>query len=86
MKLENKLAIITGGASGLGKGGVRALLEAGCRVAILDFNEAQGNATERELSLIYGKQAVKFFKVDTTSEEGVKDTIAGVVAHYGCYP
>ena len=57
-------AIVTGGASGLGKATAQALSAAGCKVAIFDVDEATGRA---HADAIGGS----FCKVDITSEESV---------------
>ena len=48
MQVQGKVAIVTGGASGLGRATVEALVAAGARVAILDMNDQQGEALARE--------------------------------------
>lgn len=48
-RLEGKIAIITGGASGIGKGIAMAFVKEGARVAIIDLNEEAGNQTIKEL-------------------------------------
>ena len=45
MKLENKLAIVTGGARGIGKKICEAFLKEGGSVAIFDINEEEGKKT-----------------------------------------
>jgi len=49
MRIEDKVAVVTGGASGLGKATVRMLREEGARVAILDMNEEAGQCYAIEL-------------------------------------
>ncbi|KAJ5755452.1 adam [Penicillium manginii] len=59
--IENKTAIVTGGANGLGEAYVRALVTAGATVVIADLDVDAGNKLEKELI------HVKFIKCDTTS-------------------
>ena len=49
MDIEGQTAIVSGGASGLGRATAKALVEAGVRVAILDVNEAAAAAAAREI-------------------------------------
>ena len=48
MKLEGKIIIITGGASGLGEAALRYLLQKGCKVAVADRNEERMNVLKKE--------------------------------------
>ena len=65
MKIDSSTAaIVTGGASGLGLATVRALREAGMKVAIFDLNEEAGQKIADELG-------ATFCKVDIMSEEHV---------------
>jgi NAD(P)-dependent dehydrogenase (short-subunit alcohol dehydrogenase family) len=66
MQLEGAVALVTGGASGLGAATVRRLAEGGARVLIVDRDEAKGNALAREL----GDRAA-FTKADITSADEV---------------
>lgn len=63
MKIDSSIAaIVTGGASGLGLASVKALREAGVKVAIFDLNEEDGEKIAAELG-------ATFCKVDIMSEE-----------------
>ncbi|GLC88032.1 SDR family NAD(P)-dependent oxidoreductase [Lysinibacillus piscis] len=80
MKLQDKVAIVTGGASGIGEATVRLFAEEGAKVVIADFSE-RGQALAEELNS-NGFDAL-FVKVDVTSDEGTKNLIAETVAKYG---
>ncbi len=63
MKIDNQTAaVVTGGASGLGKASAIALASAGAKVAIFDINAEAGEKVAKEIGGV-------FCKVDITSEE-----------------
>lgn len=78
MQVQGKVAIVTGGASGLGRATVEALVEAGARVAIFDLSDAQGEALAREL----GAAAI-YRHVNVTDEGDVKAAIAATMEAFG---
>ncbi len=79
MNLEGKVAIVTGGASGLGEATVEAYVGKGAKVAIFDMNEARANAVIERL----GADNVAFFNVNVSDEESVKTAVAGVLERFG---
>ena len=81
MKLKNKVAVITGGASGIGVAGTRIFAEEGASVIMLDVNEAAGAAVEAELRA-QGKD-VTFIKTDISSIDEVEAAMAKVDEMYG---
>lgn len=78
MKLANSVAIITGGASGLGLATVKRFAAAGAKVAILDFNAAAGQAVVAEL----GDKAL-FVQTNVADEASVQNAIAQTVEKFG---
>jgi NAD(P)-dependent dehydrogenase (short-subunit alcohol dehydrogenase family) len=64
MKLAGKVAVVTGGASGLGKETAQALAAEGVKVAIFDLNRDRGEAVAAELGGV-------FCEVDVTSDTSV---------------
>lgn len=78
MNLENKVAIVTGGASGLGLATVKAYLAKGAAVAIFDLNAEQGALIAAEL----GEKAL-FCQVNVADEASVQQAIAQTMAKFG---
>ena len=68
-RLENKIAIITGGAQGIGKATVKRFAEEGATVIIWDVNEDKANSTIAELKSLSDK--IEFQKVDVTNLDSV---------------
>lgn len=79
--LKDKVAIITGGASGIGLATVKAFLEKGAKVVIADYNEEQGKSVEQELKQTY--QDVLFIKVNVADEKQVESLISETVRIFG---
>jgi 3-hydroxyacyl-CoA dehydrogenase/3-hydroxy-2-methylbutyryl-CoA dehydrogenase len=79
MDLSGKVAIVTGGASGLGRGTVEAYVAKGVKVAIFDMNEAKANEVIEQL----GADKVAFWNVNVADEESVSNAVAGVVDKFG---
>ena len=73
------VAIVTGGAGGIGAATVRLLAARGLRVGILDVAEADGAALAAEL----GEARAAFFRCDVSSEADVAAAFAGVAARWG---
>ena len=71
MQLDNKVAVITGGASGLGEATVRRFAEHGAKIAIFDLNDERGNALAEKLG-----NNVAYFAVDVTDEASVESGIS----------
>jgi NAD(P)-dependent dehydrogenase (short-subunit alcohol dehydrogenase family) len=78
MELQNKGALVTGGASGLGAACVRLLQQCGAKVVIADFNSETGTALAQELG-----EGVLFVKTNVVSEEDVQAAVQAAVANFG---
>jgi NAD(P)-dependent dehydrogenase (short-subunit alcohol dehydrogenase family) len=78
MELKDKVAVISGGASGLGRATIKRLVANGTRAAIFDMNEDKGSVLAEELG-----DSVIFCKVNVTDEESVSAGIEETVAAFG---
>jgi NAD(P)-dependent dehydrogenase (short-subunit alcohol dehydrogenase family) len=78
MKIENAVFVVTGGASGLGAGTARMLVENGGRVVLADVQRDAGEALAKELGA-----AARFVETDVTSEESAQAAINAAVSAFG---
>jgi len=79
--LHGLVAVVTGGAKGIGLGIARELAQAGCRIALWDFDEKALEGAELALS---GEGFnVRTFKVDVSSVEQVEAAVARLLASHG---
>ena len=83
MRLKDKIAIVTGGARGIGKTICTEFLNEGGKVVIFDVNGDAGKETAAEFNKEYGSGRAVFYMVDITSEENVEETINIIVQEYG---
>jgi len=81
MRLENKVALITGGASGMGASMARIFAREGARVAPAVMLEDEGRRVAAEITQANG--AAIFHKLDVTSESGWRKAIDATVAAFG---
>ena len=81
MKLQNKVCIVTGAASGIGKEIAFTYAREGGKVVIADLNKAAAQAAADEIKKAGGTAMA--VAMDVTSEEQVNAAVAEVVAAYG---
>ncbi|MBN2568248.1 MAG: 3-hydroxyacyl-CoA dehydrogenase [Deltaproteobacteria bacterium] len=78
MNIQDCIAVVTGGASGLGEATVRTLVGNGARAAIFDLQVERGEALAKEL----GDKAI-FVKTDITSDESAQAAVDETVKCFG---
>src|SRR5258705_7246369 len=80
-RFTDKVAIVTGGASGIGAAIVREFASEGAAVAIFDINTQGGQAYASELQATGLR--VSFIHVDVSDAQAVSQGVSAVVALYG---
>nr|QQM18980.1 secoisolariciresinol dehydrogenase 15 [Kadsura heteroclita] len=78
-RLGGKVAIITGGASGIGASTVRLFLKQGAKVIVADIQDELGHALCKDLN----SDDVTYAHCDVSIEDDVRNTIKDVVARHG---
>ncbi|MGH2730545.1 MAG: 3-hydroxyacyl-CoA dehydrogenase [Actinomycetota bacterium] len=78
MKIANKVALITGGASGLGRATVEELTNAGTAAVIVDLPSSEGEQVAKELG-----ERVVFAPADVTAEADVSAAVERALAEFG---
>ena len=83
MRLENKVAVITGGASGMGLATAMRFLEEGARVVIADYNAETGNAALIAADGAGYRGLASFIRTDVASEPDVEAMLQRALDEYG---
>lgn len=78
MKIQGKVCVVTGGASGLGAATAQYLVEQGANVILVDMNQELGTQMAQQL----GEKA-QFKALDVTDEAAVEQFFAEIEQHYG---
>jgi NAD(P)-dependent dehydrogenase (short-subunit alcohol dehydrogenase family) len=81
-RVAGKVAIVTGGAQGLGKADCEALVREGAQVMITDIKVAEGEALAQALNAVRANSAV-FMQQDVRDEARWQEVIAATVARFG---
>jgi NAD(P)-dependent dehydrogenase (short-subunit alcohol dehydrogenase family) len=80
-RLEGKVALITGAASGMGRATAELFAQEGATVAVTDFNPDLGRETVDAITAAGGR--ARFWQMDVSKEASVKTVTAEVVAEFG---
>lgn len=80
-RLQDKVAVISGGAGGAGRSASLLFAQEGARVAILDFQEEAGARTASEITAAGGK--AQYILTDVSQEAGVVAAVKTVIGAYG---
>jgi NAD(P)-dependent dehydrogenase (short-subunit alcohol dehydrogenase family) len=80
-RLRNKVAIVSGGASGIGEGTVRLFAQEGAQVVVADINETLGRKVAEEVRQAGGDAT--FIRLDVSREEEWDSAIRQMLERYG---
>ena len=81
MRLEGKVAIVSGGASGIGEATSRLFAREGARVVIADVNDELGSALESDIK--NGGEEAAYLRLDVTDEAQWQSVVAETIDMYG---
>ena len=81
MNFQNRVALVTGAGSGIGRATAMRLAQNGARVAIVDWNESTGRETVRQITDL--KQEAVFIQADVSKVVHTERIISEAVSHYG---
>ncbi|XP_004252563.1 short chain aldehyde dehydrogenase 1 [Solanum lycopersicum] len=78
-RLEGKIAIITGGASGIGAATTRLLVQHGAKVTIADIQDDVGNLLVHEI----GTEHIMFVHCNVTIESDIRNVVDATIGKFG---
>jgi len=81
MKLKDRVAIVTGGAKGIGWGIVKILVQEGAKVVVADWDEVKGEETAAQMRKA-GGDAI-YVKTDVSQEDQVQQLVQATLERYG---
>ncbi len=80
-RVQGKVAIVTGGSTGLGKATCLLLASEGAKVAVTDIQDEMGRGVAEEIEGIGG--SAEYYHMDVTSEDEISRVCAGVFDRFG---
>jgi rhamnulose-1-phosphate aldolase/alcohol dehydrogenase len=81
--LAGRMAMVTGGAGGIGQAIARKLLSEGACVALADIDRIALDSTVAEFTKSFGKDAVRGLAIDVTNEEAVISAVSAAAVEFG---
>lgn len=82
MSLQNMVAVVTGGASGIGRSVADGYAREGASVVVSDISETAGNAAAAEIARAFGV-ATHFIRADVANPDDCRQLVDATVARFG---
>jgi rhamnulose-1-phosphate aldolase/alcohol dehydrogenase len=82
-ELSGRIALVTGGASGIGRATARRLADLGAQVVVADLNADGAEEVRSEICALHGEYTALAVEVDVTSEESVHEMVRHTVLGFG---
>ncbi|KAM9793109.1 15-hydroxyprostaglandin dehydrogenase [NAD(+)] [Neosynchiropus ocellatus] len=83
MSLKGKVALVTGGAQGIGKAAVEALLRSSAKVMVVDMNGTSGAQCKAQLDTEFGESSCNFIQCDVSNGDKLRDAFQSTVDQFG---
>ncbi|XP_017164271.1 15-hydroxyprostaglandin dehydrogenase [NAD(+)] [Poecilia reticulata] len=83
MSLAGKVALVTGGAQGIGRAAVQSLLRSSAKVAVVDLNKTVGEQCQTQLDAEFGEGRSAFIQCDVTNGDALRDAFQRTVDQFG---
>ena len=81
MRLQGKVALISGAANGMGEAEAKLFAQEGAKVVVADLLEAEGRQVAADITAAGGE--ARFVRLDVTSEEDWQEVVGTTVAAFG---
>ncbi|XP_023155242.1 15-hydroxyprostaglandin dehydrogenase [NAD(+)] [Amphiprion ocellaris] len=83
MDLAGRVALVTGGAQGIGRAAVQELLRSSAKVAVVDLNQACGEQCKEQLDAEFGEGNSSFIQCDVSDGNALTDAFQRTVDQFG---
>ncbi|CAB1455928.1 unnamed protein product [Pleuronectes platessa] len=83
MSLQGKVALVTGGAQGIGRAVVQSLLHSLAKVTVVDLNKICGEECKTHLDAEFGEGNCTFIQCDVSDGDSLKDAFQRTVDQFG---
>ena len=80
-RVEGKVAVVTGGALGIGRSACLLLAREGAKVAVTDISDEHGEKVTEEIRELGG--SAKYWHVDTSNEDEVSSAFSSIASEFG---